>query len=49
MLKSGCGIRVIQELLGHERLDTTYLYTAVDRESLREIIAKTHPRKIIMK
>jgi site-specific recombinase XerD len=49
MLKNGCAVRVIQELLGHERIDTTYLYTAVDRESLRDIIAKTHPGKTITK
>jgi integrase/recombinase XerC len=44
MLKNGCGVRVIQELLGHERLDTTYLYTAVTKENLRDVIARNHPR-----
>jgi site-specific recombinase XerD len=48
MLKNGCGIRVIQELLGHKRLDTTYIYTEVDRENLRNIIAKSHPRNILI-
>ena len=48
MLKNGCGVRVIQELLGHKRLDTTYIYTEVDRENLREIIAKSHPRNILI-
>jgi site-specific recombinase XerD len=44
MLKNGCSIRVIQELLGHERLDTTYLYTAVTKENLRDVVALSHPR-----
>lgn len=48
MLKNGCGIRVIQELLGHKSLDTTYIYTEVDRENLREIIAQSHPRNILI-
>jgi site-specific recombinase XerD len=47
MLKNGCGVRVIQELLGHERIDTTYLYTAVTRENLRDVIARNHPRNNI--
>jgi site-specific recombinase XerD len=49
LLKNGCGIRVIQELLGHERIDSTYIYTAIDKENLREVIASSHPRAIIKK
>jgi integrase/recombinase XerC len=45
LLKNGCGIRAIQELLGHERLNTTYIYTAVDKENLRDVIDRFHPRK----
>jgi site-specific recombinase XerD len=48
MLKNGCGVCIIKELLGHKRLDTTYIYTEVDREKLREIIAKSHPRNILI-
>jgi site-specific recombinase XerD len=44
LLKNGCGIRVIQELLGHERLDTTYIYTAVEKENLRGVVNCSHPR-----
>jgi site-specific recombinase XerD len=47
MLKNGCGIRAIQELLGHAKLDTTYHYTAVDRENLREVIGRSHPRNLL--
>lgn len=44
LLKNGCGIRVIQELLGHERLSTTYIYTCIEKESLRGVILRSHPR-----
>jgi site-specific recombinase XerD len=46
LLKNGCGIRVIQELLGHERIDTTYIYTAVTKENLRKVILENHPRAV---
>jgi len=49
MLKSGCGIRVIQELLGHKRLDTTYIYTAVEKKNLREVMQQSHPRAMVKK
>jgi len=44
MLKNGCGVRVIQELLGHAKLDTTYLYTAVDKQDLLRVVNAAHPR-----
>jgi len=37
MLDSGSDIRLIQELLGHERLDTTQRYTKVSKERLMEV------------
>ena len=46
LLKAGCDIRYIQELLGHSRLKTTQIYTKVDKEDLKEILDKYHPRKI---
>jgi len=45
MLARGCNMRVIQDLLGHERLSTTYIYTAVEKGKLREVIGNTHPRR----
>lgn len=44
LLKNGCGIRVIQELLGHERLASTYIYTAIEKNALRSVINRSHPR-----
>jgi len=43
MLENGADIRHVQELLGHESLDTTQLYTKVAITKLKEVHAKTHP------
>jgi len=46
LLRAGCNIRYIQELLGHKQLRTTEIYTKVDKESLRAVLEHCHPRKI---
>lgn len=43
MLEAGADIRLIQQLLGHESLETTSIYTQVSIEHLREVHRKTHP------
>ena len=45
MLNSGCDIRVVQELLGHENLTTTEVYTHITSEELRNTYLKYHNRK----
>lgn len=45
MVNSGCDIRVLQELLGHENLTTTEVYTHITNEELRNTYLKCHPRK----
>ena len=44
MLDSGADIEIVKELLGHESLSTTQIYTHVTSESLKRVYSKTHPR-----
>ena len=43
MHDGGADIRTIQAILGHERLDTTQIYTRVGLKKLLETHARTHP------
>ena len=43
LLEAGCDIRYIQELLGHESLETTAIYTRVTVGALKAMHAKFHP------
>jgi len=45
-LRAGCDIRVIQEILGHKELSSTQVYTKVDKENLKSVIDKFHPRRL---
>ena len=46
MLENGADIRYIQQLLGHEKLETTQIYTQVSIKQLQEVHARTHPAKV---
>lgn len=43
LLQNGADLRVIQQLLGHEELTTTEIYTHVDIQDLRKAILQCHP------
>jgi len=44
LLNEGCDILSVQELLGHESLSTTAIYTHVTTDRLKEVYYKAHPR-----
>jgi site-specific recombinase XerD len=44
LLKNGCDLRIIQELLGHTLLTSTQLYTHIEKHDLRRVINSAHPR-----
>jgi integrase/recombinase XerC len=44
MLDRGADLRVVKEILGHENLSTTQIYTHVSIERLKESYKKSHPK-----
>lgn len=44
LLEGGANLRAIQEMLGHESITTTEIYTHLDERFLREAILQFHPR-----
>jgi len=49
MLKNGAPVRHLQEMLGHESLESTQIYTRVTINDLKQIHAKYHPSETLSK
>jgi len=47
LLEGGANLRAIQQMLGHERIATTEIYTHLDRDFLRSEILEHHPRNVL--
>jgi len=44
LIEGGADLRAVQEMLGHESITTTEIYTHLDRDYLRQAILEHHPR-----
>ena len=48
LIEGGADLRAVQEMLGHESITTTEIYTHLNKNYLKEVVNKFHPRSTPM-
>ncbi|MEK7255766.1 MAG: tyrosine-type recombinase/integrase, partial [Bacteroidota bacterium] len=49
LIEGGADLRAVQDMLGHESITTTEIYTHLDTEYLKETVLNFHPRNVEMR
>ena len=45
LIENGADLRVVQEMLGHESITTTEIYTHIDSSTWQQSVLSHHPRR----